>query len=228
MLDALKQLQQPVEAGERPVAPTGAAATSLALEALRETSDAQKDQCGPLATSLGELVRSRGSLAAGFATLDPETPAWDILMAVGRLLAKSNPAVIVDADQRAVLSHRLHLQAGLGLADVLGKQCGWSETVVQGDQDLHLLPAGRSVLSASAAIELSALFHSLRTAYPVVLYDLGSVHDLLRSLVLRHCEAVVLLVRIGQTDSPQTAERVRQLQDAGARLRGVMLVRAPQ
>jgi capsular exopolysaccharide synthesis family protein len=137
--------------------------------------------------------------------------------------------VLVDSDLRRP---RLHGVFGgvrsPGLTDLLQGEAGLEEalrpTAVEG---LHLLPAGRMVghvseLLGSAA--MARLLRELSARYEVVLLDTPPVLAAADAEILAtQAEAVLVVVRAGQTERPTAAYAAQQLRAVGARIVGAVL-----
>ncbi len=141
--------------------------------------------------------------------------------------------LLVDADLRRAMVHRsLGISRKPGLADVIVQGMTLQETVrkldgADGVDGLHVLTAGSHVPNPSELLSskrAGEMMETLRDSYDLVIYDSAPALFSSDAAPLAHrCQGVVLVVKAGKCRQRTAAWAIKQLEDVGGRLLGVVL-----
>jgi Mrp family chromosome partitioning ATPase len=128
------------------------------------------------------------------------------------------------------LADRLGLEAPIGLGEMLAKDAGRSEAILESPVP-HLFLLGRGTASAdlsqpSSLALFEELVRGLRTGFDHLLFDGGALQSSPDSLlVASKVDGVILVVQAERTGSQEVREATEQLRMAGANVLGIVLNR---
>ena len=136
--------------------------------------------------------------------------------------------LLIDCDLTRPSLHKLFdLGQSPGLAQVLRNQVAVEDAIRPTELGLGVLPAGRvergSALTFRHA-QFTALLRRLHESYDLVIMDAPPVLMMANAIVMATAaDAVLLVIRAGQTDRAAVQDAVSQLRLVGARLVGPVL-----
>lgn len=149
---------------------------------------------------------------------------------LGMTMAQAGSRVLlVDADMRRPGLHRFfQLGNKVGLTSVLGDQADITQAIQPTKlPGLSLLTAGPSVASPAdllASRRMADLVKRLEEQYDILLFDTPPVITVVDAMVLGGtCDGVILVVRSGAVPHEVVSRAKRQLENARARVLGVLL-----
>jgi capsular exopolysaccharide synthesis family protein len=137
--------------------------------------------------------------------------------------------LLVDADVRRPSAHNmLGVPQGPGLAETLAGRCGLEETVRATEvENLFVLPAGGVAGGPTEPLEAIPIFRllaTLATRFDLIVVDSPPVLVAADAAILcAAADAVVFVVRAGQTRRDEARDALRQLAAVGARVVGAAL-----
>ncbi len=192
-----------------------------------ESSTMFADSIQLLATEIDQLVQEAAGtmLIASARAGDGKTT---LSLNAARVLAQRGKRVlIVDANLRKPdLSRILELEGNAGLADALEFGTDPAGEIVEQDQ-LHVLPAGRSSMPAIDALSrasFGAFIRDARESYEVVIVDGPPAIGFADALIAaRHAQSVVMVARANRTTSDELMEACEAIQRTGAEVHGTVL-----
>ncbi len=138
--------------------------------------------------------------------------------------------ILIDADLKRPNIHRIFpkLTRVPGLTDVLTGQLGVADaiSILPGNPNLHILPAGRTSPSPVTLLEsgaMSDLLESLRKSYDTVILDSAPAFGMADAIVLSgKVDGVMLVVKQGGTPFEVLKKTSEKLSSVGARLLGAV------
>lgn len=137
--------------------------------------------------------------------------------------------VVVDADLRQPeLAQRLGVDGKVGLAQVLTGQSSLDQALQRmGDSNLSVLAAGASSADPGAlfdSAEMAALFTDLAQGYDhVIIHAPAVLDDVAAAVIARQSGQVLVVASSGKTRTPELAETLAALGNAGANVAGIVL-----
>lgn len=138
--------------------------------------------------------------------------------------------VVVDADLREpMVAHLLDLPSSVGLADVLAEDVAFENAVQRWkDTELSVVPAGRSVSNPSELLNstrMTAFIEQLEREFDFVLVDTPAVLQVTdAAVVAKRVGATLVVCTAGRTRRSELAETVETLEQANARVTGIVLM----
>ena len=161
----------------------------------------------------------------------PKEGKSSLAMSMARLLARGGRRVLlIDGDvRRPRVAKALGVQDGRGLVEVLTDEIA-AEDAIQADPEteLHVLTSGsRDVASPPDILgskQMADLLRRMEEKYDLVIVDSAPVLAVSDGRALaRHVDATVFVVRWASTRQEVVRMAVKQLQESGARVAGVVL-----
>jgi len=162
----------------------------------------------------------------------PKEGKTTLSVLLGRVLAMLGKRVLlIDADlRRAEVHKRLELPSTPGLVDILSREASLVE-VVQRDKasGLYVVPVGRASPNAAELLNserLEAVLDSASAEYDLVIIDSPPCMAVADARMLTHfADATIFVTRWGVTRREVVALALRQIQEAGGTIGGVVLSR---
>jgi Mrp family chromosome partitioning ATPase len=167
--------------------------------------------CGELAQGIRWRLPSNRAAILGFTSPGDGDGKTGLLLSLAPELAKhvAGGVLVVDADFRKPdLASRLDISAG---RTPLGSGLICPTNV-----------PGLSVLPAS--VQQAGWIEDLREDWPLVLVDMGSLVHVEAANLVRRCDGVCLVVRLGHTARRAVGEAVRVVRKCGGQLLGCVVV----
>ena len=157
-----------------------------------------------------------------------------VSLAVARSMASSGqPVILIDADlRRPTVAKKLHINAKIGLTQVLAGQVDIAEAVHQvEDSKLFVLPAGRIPPNPSELLgsdKMRQLIEELSKEF-LVIVDAPPLLPVTDASLLSHAvDGVIMVGTVGKSHREQMTEAVAVLERVNSHLFGVVLNKAPR
>ena len=157
-----------------------------------------------------------------------------VSLAVARSMASSGqPVILIDADlRRPTVAKKLHINAKIGLTQVLAGQVDIAEAVHQvEDSKLFVLPAGRIPPNPSELLgsdKMRQLIEELSKEF-LVIVDAPPLLPVTDASLLSHAvDGVIMVGTVGKSHREQMTEAVAVLERGNSHLFGVVLNKAPR
>lgn len=186
-----------------------------------------------LRTNINFLTSSQGVRAFVITSTVPEEAKSNVAVNLALTLAESGKKVIlVDCDLRKPILHK-YLKAGhntKGVSNVLSNQCTLEDAIVRLEAfDMEFLPAGTPPPNPSELLsqpQMQAMIDRLRATFDYVIIDAPPIQLVTDSAVIgRMVDGVLFVVRSQYSPAEATKAAVKKLEDAGAKIIGVVLTR---
>jgi capsular exopolysaccharide synthesis family protein len=139
--------------------------------------------------------------------------------------------LLIDADmRRGSVHHLLEVSRGPGLSEVLRGMVRFGQVVrgvaIEG-QTMHYLTTGGAVRNPAGLLDseaMAALLRECREAYDIVLIDSPPANVVTDAALLsRLSDGVLVVVRVGETETAALASAMEQLRHVRAPLVGIVL-----
>lgn len=160
----------------------------------------------------------------------PEEGKSSTALALGRLLAKAGHRILlIDCDlRRPTLHQALDVEREPGLVEVLSQRATLDEAVRTEEQSkLRFVTAGRHAPNPSDLLgseHMRSLLRTVREDYDLVLLDSAPTISISDSRMLAGvADTTVLLVRWEKTRRETVANAIKQLDQSGAQIAGIVL-----
>ncbi len=253
--EALKQLEDKLDAAFAAEAPSsGEHAAQTAAPEIRQgaeqelprptqaelaaRADLQREPvCGQyrrLADRIASLASAGGPVCLLLVAAEKEPHVADVLMRVALLLSQRDGrrVLLVDGDPaHRRLSAGLNVDSQAGFCDVLAQGDDW-KTLVRPTATgrVGVLPAGSHVTQATPQCveDVERLLSEWKQTWPVVLMGAAHAGSALTRSLAKACDAVFLLVRLGQTESAAASSALDELRGAGGRVLGCVVTNVPR
>jgi capsular exopolysaccharide synthesis family protein len=162
----------------------------------------------------------------------PEEGKSSVSLSLARVVARSGQKVVlIDCDLRRPAVHsRLGLPAKPGLVELLAHRAQFKDIVrIDKESGAHIIPAGELAPNPTdllASEQMQKLLADLAKVYDFVVLDCSPVLAVTDARVLaRRVDKVVYVVQWEQTRRETATFGLKQLQDAGGSIAGVLLTK---
>lgn len=162
----------------------------------------------------------------------PEEGKSAVSLSLSRVVARSGQKVVlIDCDLRRPAIHsRLNLPAKPGLVELLAHRAQFKDIVrIDKDSGAHIIPAGELAPNPTdllASEQMQKLLIDLAKVYDFVVLDCSPVLAVTDARVLaRRVDKVVYVVQWEQSRRETATFGLKQLQDAGGSIAGVLLTK---
>lgn len=145
------------------------------------------------------------------------------------MAVQKEKVLLIDANLRAPVLHTIFkISNSTGLSDVLKGKIPFEETIFHTEIGrLDVLTSGTRSFNPGELLGSPIMHELLKTAlksYDVILIDSHSVLDVTDTkLLANQCDGVILVLKNGKTSLEKTAEAIKELEFAKAKLVGVIL-----
>jgi len=195
-------------------------------------------EIGPQASSYGRLAEKLlASLPGGlpatvlFTSPGDGTGTTGVLLPLAAAMMEqiAGKALLVDGNLvRPQLTAALEIEPAAGLAEVILGEALWRDLVRETPcPRLSVLPSvRRSGRPAGSMVRTDAapLLREWRAEYELVLVDAASLAHAEAALLVRHCDATCLVVRLGHTPRRALGEAVQAVEANAGRLLGCIVI----
>ena len=156
----------------------------------------------------------------------------DVLAHMAELLVDrgAGEVLLVDANlPKRLLSKRFDVEKNPGLAEACESDTSWRDLLVVGeDPRLCILPGGgRLSPGKSRKAVVAPMIDQWKERFQVVLVDAGAPDASLVETFSQSCDAIYLVVRLGQTDRKQVQAAIDTLHSLDGPLNGCIVTNTP-
>jgi Mrp family chromosome partitioning ATPase len=201
------------------------------LVAFHRPHDPAAEQYAKLLASIDSQAPQGARRVLYFTAATPGAGTTTTCLNLAIVLARSGSArvVVVDANQRhPAVAERLGLRAVPGLAEVLAGDVALHQVLQETAQpNLHVVTAGRARPAAGLRLaggSFGALLGQLRERYDRVIIDGPSWDSRPETVAISSaCDAVYLVLRGAEEETPEVANLLRSMPQQGSRLQGCIV-----